>query len=264
MKAEEFEEFLGSLAEGEFYEDHLLYGEPETEVEGILLCWFLNLRALRKAADEGCNLIVCHETPFYRSPGALDEGDLGEAFQWRANRLKKELLDEHGIVVIRCHRTLDAFCVGDVFLERLGLDNPVVVEEMCGHRAVRILEIEPTPVRELAERWKETFGLPCVRVYTPDLDQPVQLVGSAWGGIGLYTNLQVQARLVELGAELLVGGETDECSIQFCADSGVSFIELGHGTSESPGVRAAADHIANRFPGLKVCFFEEPALHMHF
>jgi len=261
VKVKDLQQFLSSLYEVSFPEEGIHYGDAEMEVRGVLACWMANVRAVRRAIDEHCNLIVCHEIPFFGRPTAVRPNDYSEFYHWKANRLRKELLDANRIALIQCHRTLDAFCVAETFESALGLGRPSVVEEMAGYEAVRLFEIQPTRVGSLIERWKETLGLERIRVRAPDLDRRVRLVGLAWGGIGLHTNLPLDARLVELGAELLVGGETDEYTIQFCADSGVDFIELGHSVSETLGMKAAAEHLGARFPELKVCSFEEPPLY---
>ena len=261
MKVSELQGFFDSLYDTSFPEDGLLYGKPGMEVTGALFCWMANLRAVNRAIAEGCNLIVCHETGFYGLPHACSAQDYEKCYGWKANRVKKQLLDAHGIAVLRCHRTLDAVCVPHAFEERLGLGSPALIEQMAGYEAVRLFEIEPTRVGALVARWKEALGLSCIRAFAPDLDRSVQRMGLAWGGIGLHTNVPLVARLIELEAELLIGGETDEYTIELCADSGVDLIEFGHSVSETPGMVWAARMVSQRFPGVKVRTFEEPPLY---
>ena len=261
MNVQDFQAFLRTLAHRSFHEEGLYYGDPTMEIHGALLCWMANLRALRQAVDDGCNLVVCHEAPFFGSGAAVPENDYTPFFHWEANRRRKELLDAHGIAVVQCHRTLDAFCVPHAFQDAIGLGEPSLTEDMAGYKAARLFDVEPTPVRELVEQWKQALGLGCVRAYVQDLDRRVQRLGLAWGGIGLHLNLGVVARLAELGAELMIGGETDEYAIEFCADSGVDMIELGHNVSEAIGMKEAARRFAERFPDMRFCCFMEPPLY---
>ena len=261
MKVRDIAELLNSLADGSFYEEGLHYGDPDMEVRGMLLCWMANLRAIRRAIDDRCNLIVCHESPFFGPASSVPDNRFQDFYHWEANARRKELLDAHSLAVVRSHRTLDAFCVPDAFQAALGLGEPSVTEDMAGHTAVRLFDVEPIPVRQLVEQWKRSLGLSGLRAYVPDLDRTVRRLGLAWGGIGLHSNLGVVARLVELGAELLIGGETDEYTIELCADSDVDFLELGHGVSESIGMKEAARHLQERCPDLRVCFFDEPPLY---
>jgi len=254
MKVKDVHEFLSSLAEESFPEEGVRFGDPEMDVRGVLFCWMASVSAIRQAIEQGCNLIVCHEAPFL---GRAHNNDYSPFYHWKANRLRKELLEDNPVV--QCHRTLDAFCIADVLQQMLGLGDPAVAEQMAGYTAVRLFEIEPTPLRELVERWKRAVGLSLVRAHAPDLDHAIRRIGLCWGGIGLHSNMALMARLVDLGAELLLGGETEEYSIEFCADAGVDFVELGHVTTELPGVKEAARHFARQFPELKVtCYDEQP------
>ena len=250
--------FFRSLYHEPFPEEIIHCGDPDMAVRGVLVCWMANVRAIRRAIDEGCNVIVSHESPFF---GRVTDSDFSSVYGWPANRQRKALFDAHRLAVVQVHRTLDAYCIADVFQNMLGLGRPVVAESMAGYTAVRLFEIDPTPVGRLIDRWKQAAGLACVRAYAPDLDREIRRVGLAWGGIGLHSNMAVMARLIDLGAELLLGGETEEYTIQFCADAGVDFVEMGHAVSEAPGTLAGGRHFAQQFPDVKVVLFDEPPLY---
>ena len=250
----EIHRFLQTLSPHGYPEEGILFGDAAMEATGVLVCWMPGVEALRTAAQEGCNVVVLHETGFFGTPPG---GDFRPLFHWKANRLRREMLEENRIALVRCHRTMDDYCVPDVFQEILGLPEPDVVEEMAGHGAVRIFELDPRPVRELVARWKEAVSLETARVFAPDPDRPVSRIGLAWGGIGLHSNMAVMARLVELGAQVLVGGETEEYTAEFCRDCGVDFIELGHLVSEQPGMLVAGEVLSGEFPDLKVVSFEQ-------
>lgn len=247
-------DFLADLSPNSYPEEGILFGDPEWEVTGVLVCWMPGVEALRAARREGSNVVVFHEIPFF---GIVPDGNYEGVYHWEANQRRKDELQEGGIALIRCHRTMDDYCVPDVFQDMLDFPTPVVVEEMAGHTAVRIFEIEPSSVRELAERWKPAVAMDTVRVFAPDPDRIVRRAGLCWGGIGLHSNMGVMTRLVELGAEVLVGGETEEYTAEFCRDCGVDFIELGHLTSEQPGMLVAADVLAKQYSELEIHRFEQ-------
>ena len=50
-------------------EDGVIKGNPDAEVNGVLVCFMATLDALRTARREGCNLVVTHETPFLPMAG---------------------------------------------------------------------------------------------------------------------------------------------------------------------------------------------------
>lgn len=252
--AGEISDYLVSLAPARFPEDRVQAGDPGRPVSGVLVCWMANTRAIDEAARLGCGLILCHEAPFITR--RFGDGD-PEALSWKANRLRRERLERHRVTVVQSHRTLDALCIIDALADRLGLGEAAVVEQAAGYNAVRLYTIAPRPVALCLAEWKKAHGLERVRALVRDPERVVSRVGVAWGGVGLVSNLDIVARLVELGAEVILGGETEEYTAEFCADAGVDFIELGHAATEAPGMRAAGELLRRRFPGLAIHFFEE-------
>ena len=80
--------------------DKILYGDPNKECTGIVTTCWATVDIIRKANEKGANLIICHEALFW------NHGDHQEWLQENENEtylLKKQLLDETGIVVWRDH-----------------------------------------------------------------------------------------------------------------------------------------------------------------
>lgn len=80
--------------------DKILYGDANKECTGIVTTCWATVDIIRKAAEKGANLIICHEALFW------NHGDHQEWLQENQNEtylLKKQLLDETGIVVWRDH-----------------------------------------------------------------------------------------------------------------------------------------------------------------
>jgi len=260
MNVQNLQTYLKTLFAEDFYEDVIRHGDPEAEITGVVTCWMLNTRVIDFAVAEGCNLVISHECPFFEL--SFKNTPSHVSLDFRADRMRREALDAHGVAVIQCHRTLDAFCIAAAFEAALGLGTPALTEKQAGgYESVRVIQIEPTPLAELIERWKAALGLPCIRVVATDLDRPIRTIGMVWGGIGLCSNLPIPDRLVELDVDLLVGGEMDEYAIQYYAEVGIPMVELGHEVSESIGMNVAADHLTHQFPDLKVRHFTEPPLH---
>ena len=124
MDVGQLDKFLRSLCKETFPEEGILYGDATTPVSGVLFCWMANVRAMRRAIEEDCNVIVCHESLF----------------------------------------------------------------------------------------------------------------------LGLHSNMGVPARLADLGAELLLGGETEEYTIEFCADLGIAFCPV-------PPLSTTLVSSSGRYPG---------------
>lgn len=80
--------------------DKILYGNPDVECTGIVTTCWATVDVIREASEKGANLIICHEALFW------NHGDHQKWLQENENEtylLKKQLLDESGIVVWRDH-----------------------------------------------------------------------------------------------------------------------------------------------------------------
>jgi len=254
VKVNDIAELFDSLCPMSFPEDGVQFGDPEMQVTGVLFCWMANTRAIQRAVAEDCNVIVCHEFPYVTGrPGVPPE----QYMDWLPNRRRRELLNTHALALVQSHRTMDTFCVADELQRTLGLGAPDIVEDAAGYDAVRLFHIDPASTGVLVTRWKQALGLSYVRVLAPDPDRVITRVGLAWGGIGLQSNLTIPVRLIELGAELLIGGEVEEYTLEYCADAEVDFVELGHAATEAPGMSVVPNRLAARFAGVKTVSFEE-------
>ena len=183
MKAREVHEHFRSIGPWVDWEktcDRFLHGEAETEVRGIACAWIPTMRAIREAAGRGANLFVTHEPAFY--PGNPDK-----PLAVRSAAAKRALLDELGMVLVRCHDVWDRVPehgIPDSWARALGF--PLVASgaaevqqllEKDGHTAddiargiafYRLMDVSGHTVdslaRALVERLRE-FGQEGVLVY---------------------------------------------------------------------------------------------------
>lgn len=78
--------------------DKILYGDPDQECTGIVTCLWANADVIKRARELGANLIIAHEALFW------NHGDHQDFIAENKTYLaKKQLLDEWGGVVWRCH-----------------------------------------------------------------------------------------------------------------------------------------------------------------
>lgn len=78
--------------------DKVLYGDADQECTGIVTCLWANADVIRRAQELGANLIIAHEALFWNHGDHQDF--IAENKTYRA---KKQLLDEWGGAVWRCH-----------------------------------------------------------------------------------------------------------------------------------------------------------------
>jgi len=138
----------------------------------------------------------------------------------------------------------------DDFIRALGLPEPVVKED-----SYRICEVEPMGAIELAAQVKERLSLASVRL-AGDRECQVRRIGFPWGGVGLSLNARWIETCLELGAEALIAGETDDYTMRAMIDVGVPIIETSHAESENPGLRHFAEILQGCFLDVPVRFIE--------
>jgi putative NIF3 family GTP cyclohydrolase 1 type 2 len=239
-------------------DEGLRFGEAGESVRGVQVCWMASTDAIEAAAASGANLIVAHEDLFYPYD-VLVKGGPADFLTWRTNARRGALLARHGIAVIRAHGTLDRTHIFDAFAALLRLPGsrgsgcaPLVDEPPYG----RVYAIEPQTVRRLTAHVKECTGMSALRV-AGDPDAVVRRVGLPWGGMALFVNVGYMQRLVELGADVFIAGESDNYGMRFALEAGIPMIETSHEVSENPGLRAFAADLAQALP-VPVSFYENP------
>jgi putative NIF3 family GTP cyclohydrolase 1 type 2 len=235
-------------------------GAPEDEVEGVLVTWMMTRAALEQAAAAGCNLIICHEWPFfsekdelppYRFPYPL-VGDKEPA--WHPNTRRRALLEKYGYTVVQMHYALDRFCLYDAFAEAMHLENVVAGE---GWYKVYALA-QPMTLRELALEVKCLAEIEGTIRVAGDLDRRLERVAHLWGGAGMLSNAYCLRRVIENGAQAAICGEIEEMGCHFALETGFSLIETSHVLSEMIGMRRFAEILQTRFPALEVHLHEMP------
>ena len=243
------EEFLATFNPGGELnsEEGFLYGSGADKVQGICVCWMASRAAIEYAAQQDCNLIVCHEAlTFYDYPlwGGEPPGP-----PWPVDQVRLDLLDEHGIAVLRVHSTVDPTHIGPTLWDIIGLPEP----QFRGW-AYSQHNITPTTVGELAARVRQALGMKHLRV-TGETDQVVTNVGTAWGGGGLDRHIDTWVEhLLPRGIQLLITGETSDFAQRYAVESGIALIETCHSASEDPGLERLAGDLAGRFPAVSVLF----------
>jgi putative NIF3 family GTP cyclohydrolase 1 type 2 len=249
----QIEEYFHQLPRGwNDREDGIRLGDPHCPISGVLLCWMANLEAMERAAQLGCNLIICHEDLFFPPSYAprADPGHLAGA----VNRRRVARAAELGITILRVHMPLDYYCVLDDFAEALGLPAPVHSDE---EHCFRIYEIEALPTLEYISVIKLQLGISALRAYVPE-GHVTRCIGLIWGGLGLSLNADFIEKILELGPDCLIGGEVDEYALFAAQDAGVTMIETGHSISENAGLEHVAQTLRQDFPSLAVHFFGNP------
>ncbi len=226
-----------------------------------------SFRNLEQAVKEHCNLFITHEPMYiggrnqfdilvggsirdksvighwekYPNATVLDEDDV-----WIK---KREWLEQHQIVVMRCHDVWDDFPeigIHGAWAKWLGFTGKPL-------QMVKFYEVHDVSNRTLGEvatqisQHCESLGQQCIHIIG-DLKQKVSRIAFGTGAITDYRLMRF-----ELEADVLVTDDGTRLweSGQWAVDSGVAVIVVNHATAEEPGMVALRKYLGEQFPSIK-------------
>jgi len=236
------------------HEEGVHYGSAAAEVDKVTVCWKATPEALEEAGTRGDRLVIGHETLFDPYYSDFDPERTKGWAEWRVNKQRKALLDKYKLTFLRLHSSIDILCIGEDMGRWLKLGEPVRTE---GKRGSVVWEIKPCTLRQLVTKVKRISGMSALRVSAPNgLSQKVRRVGLLVGGAALCPNGGAIQPGVEAGVDVFIAGETDNYGFRYAAECGIPLIETSHEVSENPGFRHFSEMLKERFPSLRVSFFE--------
>ena len=158
--------------------DTVKIGDISQECTGIAVTCFASVDVVRKAIENGCNLIICHEPLFYG-----DQEENGMSNEDPVFTEKRKLLDDAGIVVWRdhdhmhgpggpgaeVHTEIDYIYYG--IMKKLGWEQYRMGEET----KPLWFQIPKTTVKELTQKLLESLNLTGARI-VGDQDAEVSTV----------------------------------------------------------------------------------------
>jgi len=229
-------------------EEGVIYGEHNRSAEGILVTWMATVAAIVYAIRENCQIIISHEAlafhNYFRGASSPEP--------WSADRARISLLAKHGMSVIRAHSTVDPTHIVPAFIKTIGLTEPVRSGNVWSFH-----KEPPISLEELARRTAAGLKMDRLRV-TGNPKRIVTRVGTMVGGLMLDRHIDAWERhLIDLGIEVIIGGETNDFAQRFAIDSGIALIETCHSASEEPGLKILAQDLKSAFERTRVVFHPE-------
>lgn len=250
MKANEIREHfreVGHWVDWDNTCDQFLYGNPNVEVEGIATAWIATNKCIKKASVRGLNLFITHEPIFYH-------GYRGTHVREQLVQKKKDLLDELGITVLRCHDTWDRMPevgIPDAWGTFLGFET----EERPVNSYYKICLLGNITVEEAANRILEkvrSLGQDTVLIFG-DRQKKVSRMAI---GTGAITNLP---QMYELNADLILATDDGMNSWDgglWAKDLELPILIVNHSTAEKPGMQAMAGYLKEKFPKIPVEYLD--------
>ena len=233
-------------------EEGVHHGPDDVDVTGITVCWKASPGAIAEAGARGDGLLRGHESLHYPYYFDFDPDRTPGWSQWGINQRRTAALDMHGQTYLRLHASIDRLCVAADMAKWLQLGEPA-----DDGKDSWTYDIPPCRLRELVAKVKRISGMPAVRVAAPKgLDHKVTRLGLLVGGAGLCPNGTAFEPGVRSGVDVFVAGETDNYGFRYAAECGAALIETSHEVCENPGLRHFSQMVAERFPDLRVTFYE--------
>jgi dinuclear metal center YbgI/SA1388 family protein len=199
-----------------------------------------SLELFRRAADAGAQLLLVHHGIFWRNEPLLVD---------RRQRGRLETLFAADLTLAAYHLALDAHPeLGNnaQLARRLGVE-PV---RQFGSTGLGGIFAEPTSVVDVVARLHELTGRePLHLPGGPDRVREVAIV-TGQAGHELIS-------AAHEGYELLITGEPEEPNLHTARELGIHLVAAGHYATESFGIQALAEHLAERF-GLAWEFLDVP------
>ena len=219
-------------------DEAVTFGPRRIELTGVSVAWVANEQAIAAAAAAGHNCLIHHESLNFPYPGLGYTGNERHFLSWEANHSRLSALARHGITAIRIHGSLDELYIYEAFAAQLGLGGYIAQDP--AHITYRVYASPVPTLGELIEHVKRSIGMSAIRATCEAASRPVKRIGLPWGGLGLFVNVSYMQRVIDLGVDTFICGETDNYGFRFAAESGVAMIETSHEISEAKGLEEFA------------------------
>ena len=250
MTVREFiEEIDGTFDVGPRTVDTVKCGNADRELKKLVLTMFPTVEVIKKAAEWGADMILCHEPIYFNDFDAPMEGDT------EVERKKYELVENSGIVIKRFHdhmhkATPDMISEGGLYY--LGLKGRLEKTEY--YASSLFFSDEPITALELAKRIENNLGVKHVRI-AGERNKKSSVIAVSFGMPGGVWELLRDPRV-----EIVLFGEADSQDWKMseyardAASLGInkSLLAIGHSDSEKGGMMLLAEKIRAKHPDIEV------------
>lgn len=216
----------------------LLAGRRDKEVKKILLALDATDEVVRRAVEQGADLLITHH-PMIFSPirRVTDEDMVGRRLL---------ALIRHDISYYAMHTNYDTRGMADLAARLLRLQECTVLEEVRDGEGIGRVGVLPAPMtlKECADLVKEAYGIPSVRIFGP----PDARVRSAAVCPGAGKSAVKEA--LRFGCDVYITGDIDHHTGIDAVDQGLLIIDAGHYGIEHIFMGDVKDYLENVLTGV--------------
>jgi putative NIF3 family GTP cyclohydrolase 1 type 2 len=217
--------------------DNLIAGSPDTPVKGIATTMMATLDVCRRAAAEGRNMVITHESTYFSHQDRTDNLAQDPTYLYKLDFLK-----QHGMAVFHFHdhwhgRRPDGINAG--MARELGWEKNADAENP------RLYKFDGKPLAQLAKDIESRLKARTMRV-VGDPKLPVNRAIASWGNCSLFPGVPYLARP---DVDVLIIGETHEWElVEYAQDTIASgkkkgLVVIGHVESEQSGMKLCAEWV---------------------
>ncbi len=234
--------------------DKIIIGNELVPIKRIGTCWVATLDVLKKAVEEGVNVIVTHEPTFYTHWDLNDENphyayvrreqnlEKGEKAYLEQIEKKKQFILDNNLVIIRCHDTMDFredFGMSKALAEVLGFSEEDLI---CSKTVYNIYRVNGLSAYDLTKKLAAALK-PLNHMGIQFYGDGERIVNSIGIGCGCYCD---PILYMEYDADYYLAiNDMIKTWVQtvYSADSGLPLGVINHGTSEEMGMRHLSSYI---------------------
>ncbi len=220
--------------------DGIITGDPDKACTGVALTCCPTAAVIQKAADQGCNFIICHEPTFF---GGWDETDWLQENQ--VYLAKKELLDRTGMVIYRNHDHLHGDTPDGIFT---GLTRLLGWEEYAmasGYMPGACFQLPETTVGAVARHLAQVMHIDGMRI-VGDPDMKISRAGLTFHFLGGDMDKASLDFIEKNDMQVIIPGETVDWTIVEYVQDAIALgkkralLVPGHFNWEEPGMEYMA------------------------
>lgn len=237
--------------------DRLIVGNPNAKITGVATTFMATVDVIRKAADEGINLIITHEPTFFTSTDNAEWAQNDEVYQE-----KVKLIEATAMNIWRFHDYMH-FIQPDLIYA--GMIKELGFEQYMDQDNPKFFNLPAWNISQLADHLKDKLQMPTIRLVGSEntvCNRLGFLVGASSLGVG-FGGEEVHMKLMqEANLDVLLCGEMLEwTTCAYTRDAGMlnvnrAMLILGHNRSEEGGMKNLVDWLQPLSPSVKVSFIE--------
>ncbi len=252
MKAKEIFSVIEAVAPLNAQESYdnsgLLFGSPEQEVKGVLVCLDVTPAVIQEAIDKNCNLVISHHPFIFRGLKNIRPETISGGIIYLAAK--------HEICIYAAHTNLDNSKngVNRILAEKLGLTDLQILQPQPSNSEIGagMIGFLPEGMEEktFLTKLKQVCGTPCVR-HTALLGKKIQKI-AVCGGSGSFL---IEKAIIG-GADVFVTGDLKYHEFSDI-NRALLLVDVGHFESEQFAKEILISIITKNFTTFAVHFSEK-------